>query len=112
MFVWLGFGGSSAMIFVAMLLYSIPLLFESAEAQALRESTQALEDCRLIFEEIGYLLEDGQTPPDSMHCEESNVPNIISTQEGIVRVSHPNPRAHGLSEIYVTSDSHEVIYVE
>lgn len=112
MFIWFGVGGSSAMIFAAMLLYSFPLLFESAEAAAFRESEQSLEDCRLVFEEIGHLLEGGQTPPDSMRCAESNVPNIVSTQAGVVRVSHPNPQVHGLSEIYVTSDTHKVIYVE
>lgn len=111
-FIWLGVGGAFSMIFVSLLLYSFPLLFESAEAASLRLSEQALEDCRLVFEEIGYYLADGETPPDSMRCEESNIPNTVSRRGGIVRISHPNPQVHGLSEIYVTSASHEVIYVE
>ncbi|NKB34323.1 MAG: hypothetical protein GKR91_14625 [Pseudomonadales bacterium] len=112
MFIWFGVGGSSAMIFVAMVLYSFPLLFEGAEAAAYRVAEQSLEDCRLVFEEIGYVLEDGQTPPQSMRCPETNVPNIVSSQGGIVQVSHPNPQVHELSEIYVTSESHEVVYVD
>jgi hypothetical protein len=111
-FIWLGVVGAFSMIFGSMVLYSFPLMFESAEAATLRLSEQALEDCRLVFEEIGYELADGNTPPASMRCEESNIPNITSRQGGIVRVSHPNPQVHGLSEMYVTSDSHEVIYVE
>lgn len=111
-FIWAGVAGASGMIFVAMLLYSFPLLFESAEAASLRESTQSLEDCRLVFEEISYFLRDGDTPPSTLLCADSSLPNLTSRQGNVVRVSHPNPQAYGLAEIYTTNESHEVFYEE
>ncbi|MDA1372568.1 MAG: hypothetical protein O2971_17650 [Proteobacteria bacterium] len=111
-FIWLGVGGSSAMIFFSMLLYSFPLLFENSQAAATRQAAQALEDCRLVFEEIGYLLERGELPDNSLRCAGTNTPNIVSQNGEIIRVSHPNPAVFGLGEIYVTNDTHEVIFVE
>ncbi|MBL4580308.1 MAG: hypothetical protein JKY30_01510 [Flavobacteriales bacterium] len=108
--LWLGFGGSSAMIFVSLLLYASPMLFQfDAEAVAAFETSQALEECRLVFEQIGYALEDGEEPNPSLQCADSNVPNIIERQDGTVRVSHPNPRQYGLSAIYVSTETHEVV---
>lgn len=82
MFIWLGVGGSSTMIFAAMLLYSFPLLFETAEAETLRVETQRLEDCRLVFEEISYYLRGREAPPASLLCADSNMPNLISNAGG------------------------------
>ncbi|MBL4572577.1 MAG: hypothetical protein JKY86_05825 [Gammaproteobacteria bacterium] len=108
--LWLGFGGGSAMIFVSLLLYAFPMLFQfDAEAAAAFEASQALEECRLVFEEIGYQLEDGEEPNPSLRCLDSNVPNIVERQGDRIRVSHPNPRQYGLSAIYVSTESHEVV---
>jgi len=111
-FIWLGIGGSAVMMFMSLLIYSFPMLFEfDTELLAAIEAEDALEDCRLVFEEIGYVLSDGGVPDASMSCAETNVPNIISRQGGTVRVSHPNPGMHGLAEMYVTNDSHTVVLV-
>ncbi|PCI78891.1 MAG: hypothetical protein COB20_06010 [SAR86 cluster bacterium] len=108
--LWLGFGGGSAMIFISLLIYAFPMLFQfDAEAAAAFEASQALEECRLVFEEIGYLLEDGEEPNPSLQCADSNVPNIVERQGDTVRVSHPNPGQYGLSAIYVSTDTHEVV---
>lgn len=108
--LWLGFGGGSAMIFVSLLIYAFPMLFKfDAEAAAAFEASQALEECRLVFEQIGYQLEDGETPNPSLRCAGSLVPNIVERLGGTVRVSHPNPRQYGLSAIYVSTDNHEVV---
>lgn len=108
--LWLGIGGGSAMIFVSLLLYAYPRLLEfDAEAAAAFEAAQALEQCRLVFEEIGYLLEDGEAIDPSLQCADSNTPNIVERRGQSIRVSHPNPAAYGLSAIYVSSETHEVV---
>jgi len=108
--LWLGFGGGSVMIFISLLIYAFPMLFQfDAQAAEAFEASQALEECRLVFEEIGYQLEDGEEVDESLQCADSNVPNIVERQGGRVRVSHPNPRAYGLSAIYVSNETHEVM---
>jgi hypothetical protein len=110
--IMLGVGGSFLMIFMSLAMYAFPNLFEfDSELLAQREAEQALEDCRLVFEEIGYLLEDGELPDASMTCSGTNTPNIVRRQGEIVSVYHPNPTLHGLTEMYVTSEDHEVILV-
>lgn len=110
--LWLGFGGSSAMIFASLLVYSFPMLFQDSATIAAMEADQAREDCRLVFEEISYVLAGGGLPDQSMTCPGTNVPNIISRDGDTVIVSHPDPSAHGLAEMYVTNSSHEVFVVE
>lgn len=108
--IWLGVGGSASMIFFSLILYAYPSLFEfDAELIASRARVQALEDCRLVFEEIGYMLGRGQLPDASMRCPETAMPNIVTQSGDLVRVSHPNPAVHGLQAIYVTNNSHEVV---
>ncbi len=108
--LWLGFGGSSAMIFVSLAIYAFPTFFQfDAEAAAAFEASQALEECRLVFEEIGYLLEDGDALDPSLRCADTDAPNIVERRGQSVRVSHPNPGAYGLSAIYVSSETHEVV---
>lgn len=109
--IWLGVGSAAVMLFFSLALYAFPTLFEfDAEASAARIAEQSLEDCRLVFEEIGYLLEQGELPDASMRCVESNMPNIVTRQGDSVRISHPNPGAHLLSAIYVSSSTHEVVF--
>ena len=55
------------------------------------------------------MLSEGETPDDSMSCPGTNIPNIVSRQGNRITVSHPNPRQFGLTELYVTSDSHRVV---
>jgi len=111
--IWLGIGGSASMIFFSLIMYAFPNLFEfDSAAAAARIAAQKLEDCRLIFEEIGYDLARGQTIDPALRCEDSNVPNIVTQSGGVVRVAHPNPRIYGLSALYVTNNSHEVILEE
>lgn len=108
--LWLGFIGSSAMIFISLVIYAFPMLFLlDSEAAAEFQASQELEQCRLVFEQIGYQLEDGEEPSASLQCADSNVPNIIERRGGNVRVSHPNPGRYGLSAIYVSSETHEVV---
>lgn len=108
--LWLGFVGGCAMIFISLVIYAFPTLFLlDAEAAAAFEASQALEECRLVFEQIGYQLEDGEEPDPNLQCADTNVPNIVERRGNSVRVSHPNPRAYGLNAIYVSSETHEVV---
>lgn len=111
--IWLGAGGSASMIFFSLVLYAYPSVFEfDPEAAAARARVQALEDCRLVFEEIGYMLSRDRVPDDSLRCPDSNLPNIVTHSGDLVQVSHPNPASHGLHAIYVTNKSHEVVFEE
>jgi hypothetical protein len=107
--IWSGVGGGIAMIFVSLLLYAYPMLFLDSEVAAAFEASQALEECRLVFEEIGYLLEEGEEPDPSLRCPGATVPNIVEREGSIVRVLHPNPGMYGLNAIYVSNESHEVV---
>lgn len=110
-YIWGGIGGAAIMLFVSLGIYAFPNLLADSEVLAAQEAILELEECRLVFEEIGYMLSNGNMPDQSMRCPGTNVPNIISrTSEG-VRVSHPNPGQYGLQAMYVTSGSHEVVMV-
>lgn len=111
-YIWLGIGGSAAMLFASMAIYAFPNLFEDPAVLAAQAEEQRLEDCRLVFEEITYMLRAGSTPPESMTCEGSAGPNLIRRIGDVVRVEHPNPGVYGLSEMYVTNESHQVFMVE
>lgn len=110
-YIWGGVGGAVGMLFIALGLYAFPNLFTPSEELAQQEAILDREACRLVFEEIGYMLSRGQTPDQSMRCEGTSVPNIISREGNVVRVSHPNPAQFGLQQMYVTSNSHEVVMV-
>ncbi len=108
--LWLGFAGGSAMIFVSLLLYAFPMLFLlDTEAAAAFEASQKLEQCRLVFEEIGYRLEDGAPIDPDLRCADTSVPNIVERRGDTVRVLLPNPAVYGVTAMYVSSDSHEVV---
>ncbi len=112
-YVWLGFGGAATMIFLSLIIYAFPMVFQFDSALAAeRRAYQALEDCRLVFEEIGYLLEDGRMPDETFRCADTDAPNIVEQEGDSIRVSHPDPSIYGLVELYVNSQSHEVIFVE
>lgn len=111
LFIWLGIGGSSFMMFAAMAIYAFPNLFVDDVVLAAQAEEQRLEDCRLVFEEITYILRAGGTPDASMSCADTSVPNVVRRSGDTVRVEHPNPGAYGLDEIYVTNQSHQVFLV-
>lgn len=110
-YIWGGVVGASLMIAVAMGLYAFPNLFTDSAVLAAQAEEQRLEDCRLVFEEITYVLRAGEVPDETMACEGSPAPNLIRRTGDVVRVDHPNPAAYGLSEIYVTNESHQVFLV-
>ena len=47
-------------------------------------------------------------PDESMSCEGTNIPNLVRRVGSTVRVDHPNPGQFGLTEFYVTNESHQV----
>jgi hypothetical protein len=97
------------MVIVSLGLYAYPNLTKSDEQLVQEQSIVRLEECRQVFEAIGIMLSEGQTPDGSMSCPGTNIPNIVSRQGNRITVSHPNPRQFGLTELYVTSDSHRVV---
>jgi hypothetical protein len=110
---WLFYALLLAVVYVRLLVYTNPNLFNvDEEALAQLRAADDLEACRLVFEEIGIQLEENQMPDANLRCDESYVPNFITREGSSIRVSHPNPDYHGLSEIYVTSRSHEPVFVE
>ncbi len=110
-YIWGGVGGSALMICLSMLLYSFQSSFGLDFVSELRKQDLALENCRRVFENIGEVLQDGSLPDDSLRCTDSVGPNIVNVDGDFVRVAHPNPGIHGYSQIYVTSESNEVIFV-
>ncbi|MEX2488002.1 MAG: hypothetical protein WD356_00585 [Pseudomonadales bacterium] len=109
-YVQVGMGLSIFMLFTAMGLYAFPDLLEfDEELVAAREAAQRLEDCRLVFEEIGFLLEEQRPLDPQLQCADTAVPNIVSRNGTEVIVSHPNPGMYGLTALYVSSASHEAI---
>ena len=110
-YIWGGVVTATLMIAVGMGVYAFPNLFADSEVLAMQAEEQRLEDCRLVFEEITYVLRAGGVPDDSMRCDGTNIPNLISRSGNLVRVDHPNPGAYGLTEIYVTNESHQVFLV-
>ncbi len=109
----------SIILVVSVVIYAIlyvnlnPNLFTmDAETRARLAARDRLEDCRLVFEEIGTHLENGDMPDPSLRCAESFIPNIITRDNDSIRISHPNPDTYGFSEIYVTNETHEPIFVE
>ena len=98
-------------VFALMLLFS-STIFMSSQDRAKEAAVEALEDCRLIFEEIGTLLFNNQIPDPSLRCEEALSPNIITREGDTIRVSHPNPGYIGYSEIFVTNTSRVPMFIE
>lgn len=111
-YIWLGIGTSAAMMCASMAIYAFPNLLEDPAVLAARAEEQRVEDCRLVFEEITYALQAGSGSVESMTCASSAGPNQVRRIGDVVRVDHPNPSAYGLSEIYVTNQSHQVFLVD
>jgi len=106
----LGFGGSPAFICFSLAIYVFPRLFEfDEEAVAAFEASQALEECRLVFEQIGHQLEDGEEPNLALQCAGSNVPNFVERGGNTVRESPGNPAEYCLRALYFSNNSHKVM---
>lgn len=90
-------------------LYAFPDLLKSDEQITQEQSIINQEACREVFQAIGIILSEGQTPDDTMRCPGTNIPNLVTRRGNTITVSHPNPRQFGLNEIYVSSDSHRVV---
>lgn len=112
LYIWGGVGTAMTMLCVALGLYAFPNLLTDGETLARQDMLMDREQCRLVFEEIGYLLARGEMPDPSMRCEGTNTPNIINRNGNTVRVSHPNPAQLGLLELSVNSQSHDVTMIE
>ena len=106
-----GIGVAVLMLFAGLGFYAYPNLMASDEELAQQQAVLNLEQCRQVFEAIGIMLSEGNEPDGSMSCPGTNIPNQISRQGGVVKVSHPIPSQYGLTELYVTSDSHRVIMI-
>ncbi len=104
-----GIGIASLMLFVSIGLYAFPDLTKSDAQLAEEQSITLLTQCREVFQAIGIMLSEGETPDSTQSCPGTNIPNIISRRGDTITVSHPNPRQFGLVELYVTSDSHRVV---
>ncbi len=107
--VYGGVGIGSLMISASLALYAFPDLMKPEEQLAQEQSIIQLQECNEVFQAIGIMLSEGQIPDNSMSCPGTNVPNIVSRQGNRITVSHPNPRQFGLTELYVTNDSHRVV---
>lgn len=112
LFIWSGVGGASLMLFAAMGLYAFPDLLIDDVVLAAQQDQVRLEECRQVFQAIGIMLSEGQLPEDNMRCPGSTIPNIVSRDGSLVRVSHPNPGQFGLQALYVTNESHRVVMEE
>lgn len=71
-----------------------------------------LESCISIFREIGSLLRRNQIPDESLSCDRSGTPNIISREADDIIVSYPHPDFYGYSQIYVSRSNPEPTLVE
>ena len=101
-------GLSVCFIAVQLFLYSNPAQPEQdAATLARQQAIGSLVQCLLVFREIGLILQDGRMPDNTMICADSPVPNVVNNENGIVRISHPNPQFYGYSEISVSDETPE-----
>ena len=112
MYIRGGIGIASLMLFVSIGLYAYPDLMKSDTQLSQEQGIVRLAECREVFQAIGILLSEGETPDSTLSCPGTNIPNIISRRGNTITVSHPNPRQFGLVELYVTSESHRVVMKE
>ncbi|MEQ8954910.1 MAG: hypothetical protein RL120_12325 [Gammaproteobacteria bacterium] len=109
-YIWAGIVGSTIMMFGSMAVYAFPNMLEDPLAREARLTEMSFEECRQIFEDIGYRLKAGEAPDPTVRCPGTAVPNLVTRSGGLIRVSHPNPAQFGLAALYVNSDSHQVFY--
>ncbi|MDA1370776.1 MAG: hypothetical protein O2971_08465 [Proteobacteria bacterium] len=83
-----------------------------AAAIAQQNAVAPLASCISIFREIGSLLRTNQLPDESLRCDQSGTPNIISREGGDIKISHPHPDFYGYTEIYVSRSNPEPTLIE
>ncbi len=100
----------SSAVLIYLIRLASPYTFEfDVGAKVAREAAWDLEDCLYTFLEIGELLAEDQLPDASLRCPNTVVDNVIRRSGDDIRVSHPNPAAFGLRELYVTNQDHRPV---
>ncbi len=82
------------------------------ETRARELAITSISECLLIFREIGQILERGNMPAESLRCDQSGTPNIVTEAGGDIKISHPHPDFYGYNEIFVTRNNPEPTLVE
>lgn len=82
------------------------------ETRARELAITSFSECLLVFREIGQILERGNMPADSLRCDQSGTPNIVTGTGGDLKIAHPHPDFYGYSEIFVTRNNPEPTVVE
>lgn len=84
--------------------YNQPIRIPTSPQLIVRERAVInLVQCLTVFADIGIRLSQGETPDGSMICSDSLLANRITEDDGVIKVSHPNPKVYDLKEIFVTS---------
>ena len=93
--------------------------FSTIDFQPVDDETRARElaissfsECLLVFMEIGQILERGGMTAETLRCDESGTPNIVTEVNGEIKISHPHPDFYGYAEIFVTRNNPEPTIVE
>lgn len=83
-----------------------------SEVAAEERLLDQVQNCVQVFWEIAEVLRSGQMPRDSLHCQESNLPNIIARVDNDIVVRHPSPQLLGYTDIFVTRSNPVPILVQ
>lgn len=110
-YIWGGAFAGVGMLFMSLGLYAFPNLFADDAVLAQQELLMSREQCRLVFQEISYVLARGEMPDPSLRCAGTNIPNVVTRTGNVIRVAHPNPAQFGLQELSVTNQSYQVTAV-
>ena len=76
-----------------------------AVARAQDLSIDPLDRCIAIFTAIGELLQNNEMPHESLRCDASGTPNIVTRGGGDIVIAHPHPDFYGFKEIYVSKNN-------
>ncbi len=82
------------------------------ETRARELAITSLSECLSVFRQIGQILERGNKPGESLRCDASGTPNIVTQTGREIKISHPHPDFYGYVEIFVTSNNPEPTLVE
>ncbi len=86
-------------------------LLTQQQVRAQELSIAQLNDCVSVFWEIAAEFSAGRVPDASLACRETNDPNIITRDGDDIIVTHPHPKLHGYSEIYIASSNPVPMFV-
>lgn len=82
------------------------------ETRARELAITSLSECLLVFTQIGQILARGNMPAESLRCDQSGTPNIVTESGDDIKISHPHPDFYGYLEIFVTRNNPEPTIVE